>query len=67
MTERSRLIEGLVLSGMAGLPITLLTDGSLSHVTPKKYGKLERLPGSDNGPQFEDRLACSEKLHLRMN
>jgi hypothetical protein len=56
-----------VLSGMAGLPITLLTDGSLSHVTPKKYGKLERLPDSDNGPQFEDRLACSEKLHLRMN
>jgi hypothetical protein len=54
----SRFIERLVLSGMAGLPITLLTVGSLSHTAPEEIGEMGAIAGFDDGPAFEDRFAC---------
>jgi hypothetical protein len=67
MTDRSGLIEGLVLSGMAGLPVTLLTDGSLSHTAPKKYGKLERLPAPTMARSLKMDLHAVKSCDVRMN
>lgn len=54
---RITIHKGLVLSGMAELPLTLLTDGSLSHIELKEIWEIGAIANSDNGPEFEERLA----------